>query len=223
VEFWEWEPYYRQILRDFGFDRRRDERAAHILSAIIPPDRTALPRLRNAIRGQDVTVLGNGPGLAAELQHARGTVIAADEAVSTALRSGILPEVVVTDRDGRIDDLLEASEKGSLTVIHAHGDNIPALREWAYQFSRPCIGTTQSKPFAQIHNFGGFTDGDRAAFLADHFGAKQIRLIGFDFERPNPKDSPVDVKKRKLRWARKLISILQTRATILYPGSSSSK
>ena len=35
--------------------------------------------------------------------------------------------------------------------------------------------------FANLQNYGGFTDGDRAVFIADHFKAKKIFLIGFDF------------------------------------------
>ena len=46
----------------------------------------------------------------------------------------------------------------------------------------PVIGTTQIEPISDVYNFGGFTDGDRAVFLAEHFGAKEIELVGFDFE-----------------------------------------
>ncbi|MEE9236285.1 MAG: hypothetical protein V3U52_00640, partial [Thermoplasmata archaeon] len=63
--------------------------------------------------------------------------------------------------------------------------------------------------------------GDRAVFLADHFGASVIRLLGFDFERPNPKDRSTEVKQRKLIWAKKLIRLLQKRSVILFPASSS--
>jgi len=44
------------------------------------------------------------------------------------------------------------------------------------------IGTTQLKPFGKLHNFGGFTDGDRAVCLAEHFKAGLIILAGMDFE-----------------------------------------
>ncbi|MFQ5837334.1 MAG: 6-hydroxymethylpterin diphosphokinase MptE-like protein [Thermoplasmata archaeon] len=222
MEYREWEPYYQQILSDFGFDRRRDEQAALILSQLLPPVTDAPVELRRALGGKVVTVLGNAPGLEAELPHATGTVIAADEAVSVALSKGILPDIVVTDLDGRIEDLLVAAKRGSIVIIHAHGDNMPALKKWAGRFSSSCMGTTQSRPFANIHNFGGFTDGDRAAFLADHFGAREIRLIGFDFEKPNPKDQPPEVKMKKLAWAKKLLGILRRRCPILFPSSSSS-
>jgi len=65
------------------------------------------------------------------------------------------------------------------------------------------IATTQARPFDNVYNFGGFSDGDRCFFVVRKFGAKQIRLAGFDFE-----DSDVDLtKKNKLKWAKKLMGI----------------
>ncbi len=223
MEFWEWEPYYELILKDFGFDRRKDEEAAHLLSRLIPRGGASLSDLRRKMRDEVVTVLGNAPGLPSELHHSQGVIVAADEAVSVAVLNDVTPDVVVTDLDGKVEDLLTASDRGSITVIHAHGDNMVALERWVGQFSRRSLGTTQSRPFANIYNFGGFTDGDRAVFLADHFGAAEIRLLGFDFEKPNPKDEPAEVKARKLRWARKLIELLQKRRVILFPASSNSE
>jgi len=40
--------------------------------------------------------------------------------------------------------------------------------------------------------------------------ASRIRLVGFDFERVNPKDQDVETKRRKLDWAYVLISALPT-------------
>ena len=67
----------------------------------------------------------------------------------------------------------------SIFVVHAHADNKTKL-EFVKNFKN-CIGTTQSKPVNKIENFGGFTDGDRAVFLASHFCAKKIILFGMDF------------------------------------------
>jgi uncharacterized Rossmann fold enzyme len=53
---------------------------------------------------------------------------------------------------------------------------------------------------------GGFTDGDRAVFIATRLGATHIRLIGFDLEGPPGKGSPTADrarKRRKLAWARR--------------------
>jgi hypothetical protein len=58
-------------------------------------------------------------------------------------------------------------------------------------------------------NFGGFTDGDRAACICAELGAKEILLAGFDFDSPSSKaGKSKDVKKRKLRWAKAILEIL---------------
>ncbi len=93
---------------------------------------------------------------------------------------------------------------GTIVVVHAHGDNIPFLRHWVKKLTGPVVATTQSTPFLHIHNFGGFSDGDRAVFAADALGAKTIRLVGFDLD-----DKNVDpVKRGKLMWAKKLIALI---------------
>jgi len=98
---------------------------------------------------------------------------------------------------------------GTLAVVHGHGDNLDAVSTWAPRFRGRTVATTQSRPVGRLENFGGFTDGDRAVFLADHFGAARIHLVGFDFERPNPKDADATRKRRKLDWAYILLSNLQ--------------
>jgi len=55
-----------------------------------------------------------------------------------------------------------------------------------------------------LRNYGGFTDGDRAVCIAEHFGAARVTLAGFDFDNPIP-DTPS--KLRKLAWARKIIGM----------------
>ncbi len=86
-------------------------------------------------------------------------------------------------------------------MILGHGDNGPAVRRWAPQFAGRTVATTQSRPSGGLFDFGGFTDGDRAVYLADHFGAKEIRLSGWDFEHPSAKDEDPRRKRRKLDWA----------------------
>ena len=91
-------------------------------------------------------------------------------------------------------------------MIHAHGDNIEALKRYVPLFSGKVMGTTQVRPFGLLHNFGGFTDGDRAVLMARHFSATDIRLIGFNFEEPRPKEGrEIGTKRKKLSWARRLI------------------
>ena len=208
MDFASWQPFYAQILDDFGFSRAKDESIAQELDALLGGRRASDAALRRLIRGQDVTVAGNGPNLLDEIDEADGVLVAADEAASVLLGNGLQPAIIVTDLDGSVSDQVKANDAGAIAVLHGHGDNGPAVRKWAPLFAGATVATTQAQPVGGLRNFGGFTDGDRAAFLADHFGAARIHLIGFDFEHPSPKDLDVRMKQRKLDWAYVLLSAL---------------
>ena len=209
MEFEDWEPFYVQIVDDLGLSRDDDEAVAAELDRLLGGTRIALDGLRAIFRGMTVTVAGNGPSLEADLAHAEGVLVTADEATSTALARGLTPAVLVTDLDGEVPDQLRANAQGTVAVILGHGDNGPAVRKWAPQFKGPTVATTQSRPSGRLYDFGGFTDGDRAVYLADHFGAKEIRLAGWDFERPSAKDDDPKRKQRKLDWAYILLQNLE--------------
>jgi uncharacterized Rossmann fold enzyme len=199
--FEDWEPHYLRILAHFSFDRARDEEAALLLARLLPRD--DLPLLEGIIRGRPASVCGNGPNLPEELGRIRGTVIAADGAANRLHARGIRPDAIVTDLDGATDAFLRMNEAGTVVVVHAHGDNMPLLRSWVPRFRGPLVGTTQSRPFDGIHNFGGFSDGDRAVFLADALGASEVVLAGFFLDDPS-----VDpVKRDKLLFARELLRL----------------
>jgi len=167
------------------------------------------------VRGKTAVVCGNAPCLESDLREAGFSssssshdsvsvvVIAADGATSVLLRNALLPDIVVTDLDGEVADEIHANRLGAVLVVHAHGDNIAALRSVLPALNEEVLCTTQSRPFRNIYNFGGFTDGDRCVFLAKEFGARRVELLGFDFE-----DEGVSERKRKkLKWAKRLISI----------------
>ena len=207
MEFSEWEPLYTEILADFGFDRSEDVASARILADLLHGRAGALAGaladLRSIISGRDVAVCGNAPSLASEIDSIMPDqiVIAADGATTVLMANRIIPDVIVTDLDGTIEDIISASEKGSFVVVHAHGDNIPAVRSVVPLLGGRVLGTTQSEPFDDIHNFGGFSDGDRCVFLAKASGAASVMLFGFDYDDPDVND----VKKKKLGWAKRLI------------------
>lgn len=203
-----WEPFYLQIIEDFGFSREADEAVASDLDRLLGGDRATEADLRSVLRGKVVTVAGNGPSLGADLVDVEGVLVTADEATSVALENGLRPAVFVTDLDGQVEDQLRANASGALAVVHGHGDNGPAVRRWAPRFAGKTVATTQSRPTGRLRNFGGFTDGDRAVYLADHFGAREIRLAGWDFENPSAKDDDPKQKQRKLDWAYILIQNL---------------
>ncbi|HJJ31850.1 MAG TPA: DUF115 domain-containing protein [Methanocorpusculum sp.] len=201
----EWEPYYTRILDYFGFSREDDEKAAQILSSLLPRDN--IEDLKKLLDGANVIVAGNAPCLKKDIKETDFSgccIIAADAAARTLHAQGIQPDIVFTDLDGLDDDVLEMNEKGTLLAVHAHGDNIPLLKSWVPKMNGMIIGTTQSMPFANIYNFGGFSDGDRGVFAAYELGAASVKLIGFDLD-----DSSVDpVKHGKLMIARKLLHLL---------------
>ena len=205
MEFAEWEPHYVEILAYFGFSREDDEKAAELLATLIPR-RDDLAALSALIKNRDVVVCGNAPCLVKELERIKkgSIVLAADAAADVLYEHGILPDAVLTDLDGATDLLLEMNAKGTIVVVHAHGDNIPLLKHWAQRFTGPVVATTQSTPLPHVHNFGGFSDGDRAVFAADALGARTITLAGFDLD-----DRDVDpVKRGKLAWAKNLLALI---------------
>jgi len=201
VKYEDWEPLYREICDYFSFDPAEDDRAAHILADLTGADASA--QLNDLIAGKPVTVCGNAPSLKTELSAIHGVIIAADAASGVLVRSGITPDVIVTDLDGIEDDALELNNKGTVLVVHAHGDNIPRIKSWVPRIHGPLILTTQGRPFGHVYNFGGFTDGDRAVFLAHEMQASDVRLVGFDLDDP---DVP-PMKRGKLLWARRLLSV----------------
>lgn len=200
--FSEWEPHYQEILEYFGFRREEDEEAARILARLL--DRDNLISLVTMTCGNEVTVCGNAPCLKDEIGEIRGIVFAADAAADVLEDNGVRPDAVFTDLDGATDRLISMNREGTIVVIHAHGDNIPLLNHWVPRFPGKIVGTTQAAPLPHVHNFGGFTDGDRAVFAAEELGASRVILAGFDLD-----DENVDPLKRgKLFWARKLLALI---------------
>jgi 2-amino-4-hydroxy-6-hydroxymethyldihydropteridine diphosphokinase len=177
-----WEQKYREILREFNFDRKDDTRAAQLLNLLV---RTSFPlnRLEREIKNKIVFIIGAGPSLSSSIpsikKFKKATKIVADGATRALIENGIRPNIVVTDLDGNLEYLKKASKMNAVMVVHSHGDNMGVLP--VASLFRNCIGTTEGKPFDKIRNFGGFTDGDRCVFLARYFGAKRIILFGMDF------------------------------------------
>jgi len=202
MKFDEWEPYYIKILDYFGFERKDDESAAEYARSLTNKD--DIESLRKACFGKTITVCGNAPCLKNEIDLIEGVVFAADAAADYLYKIGIRPDIVSTDLDGCEESFLKMSSEGTIMVVHAHGDNVPLLKNWIPRFSGPVVLTTQSRPFDGVYNFGGFTDGDRAVFAAHEMNAAKVKLAGFDLNDPavNP------MKHGKLMIARDLLAVL---------------
>lgn len=213
-----WQKKYQEILNEFDYDRSKEIRSANILNSLLKTG-FGLNRLERKIKNKTVFVVGAGPSLGSSLQYIKKfknfTKIVSDGATQALIENKIMPDIVVTDLDGNMEYLKKASELKSIMIIHAHGDNINRLPH-AISF-KYCLGTTEDKPFEKIKNFGGFTDGDRCVFLANHFGASKIILIGMDFGTHIGKYSKVgtynkSLKLKKLRKAKMLLEWLATKS-----------
>lgn len=199
-----WEPLYDAILAEFGFSPKADREAARVLDELLHGKRVGRDRdLRRVFEDRDAVIAG--PALAKPPPRG-GALVACDAATGLLAAQGRHPEVLVTDLDGPVEPQVKANACCTLAVLHAHGDNIPALRAWVPRFQGLLLGTCQCEPLGALRNFGGFTDGDRACILAAHFGARRLLLAGWDFLHPVPKQGKdLAVKARKLAWARRLI------------------
>ena len=207
MNFTTFEPVYEAILADFGFGREADERARDVAAELATP--FDLDRLGDW-DGATVAVAGAAPCLVDEVDVAAeaDVVVAASTAADVLRDRGIAVDCMVTDLDKNPETAASLTREGVPVAAHAHGDNVPAVREWLPQFdSEWTLATTQAAPAGPVANPGGFTDGDRAAFLADHVGAGRLTFLGWDFDDPD-----VDpMKARKLTWAARLLRWLERR------------
>jgi len=212
-----WEKRYSEILKEFGYSKKRDIESAKILNSILK-NKFPLSKLRDLIFDKDVFVIGAGPTLLSSIpilkKYNSATKIVADGAVKALLENKIKPDILVSDLDGDKKSLKKIGKSNTIMVIHAHGDNIDKLELIAH--FKNCIGTTETKSFGKIHNFGGFTDGDRCVFLAHHFKAKRIILFGMDFGNKIGKYSKTKIlnkkiKIKKLKRGKKLLEWLASK------------
>ena len=211
-----WKKRYFSILKELNYSEKKDKESALILDSILKKTDT-IKKVRKLIEGKTIFVIGSGPSLSIAIPKLKklekSIKIAADSSLKPLVDNGIIPDIIVTDLDGNEDTIKKISKTKSIFVIHAHGDNIEKLQ--MVKKMKNCIGTTQTNPFNKIQNFGGFTDGDRGVFLANHFDAKKIILFGMDFGNQigkfsNTKKSDRKTKLKKLEIGRDLLIWLST-------------
>jgi len=206
-----WEKIYKEILEDFGFSEEKDIKSARILERLSKNTSEVYNKLKEKISGREVNVFGAGPSLEKIERLPEGVNIVSDGVTTFFLEKNKIPDVIVTDLDGLIEDLIRANKLGSLVVIHAHGDNLDKIKRYSSKFEN-FLPTCQCKPFGKLYNFGGFTDGDRAVFLAWHFKARKINLYAMDFDDEIGKYSFSEnsqKKRKKLYWGKRLIEYLK--------------
>ncbi len=191
LDYW-LKELYPKIAKDLGLDVERDRFATKLI-AKLGGDKLLPAEVLKFMEGREVTVLGPFGVLDFEWD----VLITAGKSV---LNYDVVPDVHVTDGEEGWRVLKDLEDKGTIIVLHAHGDNVELLKEIVPKLER-FVATTQVEPIDRVYNFCGFTDGDRAVMIAKHFKAKSIRLVGFDFEKAEGR------KLKKLRWARHILKM----------------
>ena len=124
---------------------------------------------------------------------------------------------IVSDLDGGLH-LDKAAKNGQRFIIHAHGDNISrwkkCLDTWSCFPSPPeiILSNQVDEKLEGMHNFGGFTDGDRAVCFALWAGVdiSKIELVGFSTGHIGEWSGTTntELKFDKLSWMKKILAFL---------------
>ena len=191
---------------------------AEQLNWTAPQRAETLKRLQEEIASAETVVLV-GAGVRTESMERewddKTVFIAAGGAVGACLgRVDVL--CVVSDLDGE-PHLSEAAQQGIPLIIHAHGDNVEAwnrcLHQWASSGGIPLVLTHQSdEVYSDMHNVGGFTDGDRAACFLAWLGveSEKVRYVGFASDHVGPWSGTTepDRKLAKLAWMDQILYLI---------------
>ena len=139
MEFGLWEKYYTEILEDFGFSRQKDEESAKLLDEILSTEGClTLNDLSEIVGFSDkFIVFGAGPSVKEHVQMLKEeydlkdyVLVAADGATTAMIEEKISPDIVATDLDGNIDDIVDqpqgradqAQGPKHLCVLHPETD-----------------------------------------------------------------------------------------------------
>ena len=195
-----WKTRFNKIRKEFGYSEKDDYLSTEKLNSLLKK-KFSKKELQDIIEGKTVFIIGAGPSLSKSLTYVKKcknvTKIVADGAVRALLEKSIKPDILVTDLDGDLDSIRKIGKMKIPIIVHAHGDNYDKL-EIVKELSN-VVGSTQTKAFGKIENFGGFTDGDRCIFLAEYFNARKIVLIGMDFGKKIGKYSKHKIVNREIK------------------------
>mgnify|MGYP001457503999 CR=1 FL=1 len=195
-----WKTKFNEIRKEFGYSEKEDLISAKKLNLLLKT-KNSKKQFQGMIKGKTIFIIGAGPSLSKSLKHIKKskniTKIVADGAVRALLEKNIKPDILVTDLDGDLESIKKIGRTKIPIIVHAHGNNSDRL-EIVKGFSN-VIGSTQTRKFGKLENFGGFTDGDRCVFLAEYFNASKIILIGMDFGQKIGKYSKHKVINRRTK------------------------
>ncbi len=180
--------FYPKICAALNYDQALDEASRDLLSGLLKQRKTDPEILRNLIRGRDAVLFGAGPsldydlnGLENWLNNTDPLIVAADGAADALYRSGLNPSIIISDLDSCSLQSLEKNSREAFVFVHAHGDNQALIRNIVPELGENIYGTTQVSSVANVTNFGGLTDGDRACYVVSEFGPSGLIIAGMDF------------------------------------------
>jgi len=107
-----WESKYQDILKDFGYSRKKDTQSCKLLDSLLPK-KTPIVKIRDLIENKPVFVVGAGPSLPSCIsilkKYKKITKIVADGATRAIIENSLKADIVVTDLDGDIKSLKKAA------------------------------------------------------------------------------------------------------------------
>lgn len=224
IVFNNWDRWYELIVDDFGFSKCDDLVSARLLDEKISAEQ--IINIDDICVHTKCIVFGAGPSIKKHISFIKQhfdlneyTLIAADGANTALIEENIFPDIIVTDLDGNMCDIIKSNHRKSVLFVHAHGDNMDKIKEFLPML-HSIVPTCQCKSFGRLHNYGGFTDGDRAVHIAVYaLKMKKVILAGMDYGNIVTRYSRPDIagdnkvadefKKKKLEYAEKLVNSLK--------------
>ena len=200
-----WWKFQDQINTQFNFSRTREEVATRLLSHF----NFSKSAISDYFRGRDLVLIGAAINQSFSIPNS--SLIVADGALRACLQRDIIPELIISDLDGYIPDIIWATQNGSKIIIHAHGDNISRVHQYSAKLNPICM--TSTYPSDSTFCWGGFTDGDRATMMSLSLGCASIKLLGFDFNKVGSFSGEYSPRKmEKLVWAQRIIDECKRRS-----------
>lgn len=215
--------WYPRICTYLQIDPKKDYDTLKSIVNVYPSNTITVNELHHTLSGLSAHIFAPGPSLSENILHFKKSdkqiIIAVDGATTYLLEKDILPNIIITDLDGNVEDQISAMKKGAYLLVHAHGDNQTHLEQFLPRvYRKRYILTTQTKPLDHSYNFFGFTDGDRAVCFSCNMYCSEIWLYGFTFgktigkyskhkltkEKYDMKLKKFDIAKSVINWANQL-------------------
>jgi uncharacterized Rossmann fold enzyme len=228
-----------EVRESFNWDYSDDLDSAKSMSEIFSKDapygleswnlnsrNRCLQDICKELRGSDRVIIIGAAVEKKELENLElenTAMIAADGSVGAIMNFDKLT-CIISDLDGG-EHIDFAASKNQKFVIHAHGDNLSRWQEiiknWSNYTTPPkmILSHQTNQNIEGMHNFGGFTDGDRAVCFALWAGVEvhNISLIGFSIDRVGIWSGVTnqETKIQKLSWMRKVLKFLKLEEQIM--------